>query len=76
MSNILHLDIESETLENECLRQIVYTDSHLQLILQSIPPEKDIPYEIHDDSTQFIRCESGLGTVFMLLNGKYEEFGL
>ena len=58
-------NIEAETLENECFRQILYTDDNLQVILQSLKPEEQVAKEKHEHATQFIRCEKGRGVVIV-----------
>ena len=54
-------NIERATLENDLFRKVLYTGSHAQLVLMSIPASGDIGAEIHDDTDQFIRCEEGEG---------------
>lgn len=57
-------DIESETLDNDSFRNVVYTAEHTQLVLMSLKPKEDIGEEVHDVD-QFIRIESGEGMVIM-----------
>ena len=59
----LYLNIESETKYNQEYRKILYTDGNLQVILQSLKPKETVPFEIHETATQFIRVESGFGSV-------------
>lgn len=57
------IDIEKATLENEYYRRVLYTTPQQQLVLMAIPVGQDIPLEVHSDTTQFIRFESGTGKV-------------
>lgn len=57
------IDIEKATIENDDYRRVIYTTKNQQLVLMSIPPNDDIPLEIHPDIDQFIRFESGEGEV-------------
>ncbi len=59
----LYLNIEFETKINTEYRKILYTDDNLQVIIQSLKPGQIVPFEIHQTATQFIRVESGFGTV-------------
>lgn len=56
-------NIEKLTLENRDFRRVLYTGSHLQLVLMSLPPGCDIGEEVHPDRDQFFRIEEGEGTV-------------
>lgn len=58
-------DIEKATLGNENYRTTLWTGSHLQVTLMSIPPGGDIGLEVHEDHDQFLRVESGRGRVQM-----------
>ncbi|HWB34178.1 MAG TPA: cupin domain-containing protein [Candidatus Paceibacterota bacterium] len=60
-------DIETASLENEYFRKVLYTDSHLQLVVMSLKPMEDIGEEVHQ-LDQFIRVEKGAGTA--VLNGE------
>lgn len=53
------LDIESATLDNTNYRTTVWTGTHLQVTVMSIPPGEDIGLEIHHDRDQFLRVERG-----------------
>jgi mannose-6-phosphate isomerase-like protein (cupin superfamily) len=52
-------NIESLTLENNNFRQVLYTGNHAQLVLMSLQPGEDIGEEVHEDTDQFFRFESG-----------------
>lgn len=57
-------DIERATLENEDYRRVLYTAKHVQLVLMALAPGEEIGEEVHD-LDQFIRIESGQGTVVL-----------
>ena len=61
-------DIETDTIEGENYREVLYTAPHSQLVLMSLKPGEEIGAETHEDGDQFIRFESGSGEV--ILNGK------
>lgn len=45
----------------------------MQLVLMSLDPGEEIGMEVHDDTTQFIRIESGIGMAIVKnLENKYE----
>lgn len=50
---------------NPNYRTALWTGEHLQMTLMSIPVGGDIGVEMHDDTDQFIRIESGLALVKM-----------
>lgn len=53
-------NIEDETLGNTDYRRVVYTvPGGLQLVLMALQPGERVPAEIHADTSQFIRIESG-----------------
>lgn len=55
-------DIEQTTLDNTDYRRVLYTAKHMQLVLMALAPGEEIGEEVHD-LDQFIRVESGRGTV-------------
>ena len=57
-------NIEKNTLDNSNYRHVVFTSKHSQLVLMSIPPGEEIGNETHD-LDQFIRFESGQGSIVM-----------
>lgn len=61
-------DIESATLANNYFRQVLFTAPHSQLVLMCLKPGEDIGLEVHEDTDQFLRIESGTGEV--MLNGE------
>lgn len=58
-------DIESATLQNSDYRRVLFTGRNTQLVLMSIAPGDEIGLETHDEHDQFIRVESGIGTVVL-----------
>lgn len=69
-TNYAHVNISMETRENELLRNIIYTDDKMQIILQTLNPQETIDYEVHKDASQFVRCESGDGMITIINNNK------
>jgi mannose-6-phosphate isomerase-like protein (cupin superfamily) len=65
-SNHLAIDIEASTIKNDDYRLVIYTGK-FQLVLMSLKPGEDIPWEHHDESDQFIRVEAGLGQVELMM---------
>jgi mannose-6-phosphate isomerase-like protein (cupin superfamily) len=63
MKDIYKINIELATLNNNKFRKILYTDNNQQLVLMSLLPSENIPKEKHENSTQFIRIESGSGII-------------
>ncbi len=61
-------NIEKKTLENTNFRQVIFTGHHSQLVVMSLKPNEDIGMEVHDDTDQFFRVESGEGKV--IIDGK------
>lgn len=54
-------NIEEATLDNGNFRKVLYTGKHLQLVLMSLEAGEDIGIEMHPDTDQFFRFESGTG---------------
>jgi len=59
------LDIEEATLANPNFRATLWTGTHLQLTVMSIPVGGDIGLEVHPHTDQFLRVEQGKGRVEM-----------
>jgi mannose-6-phosphate isomerase-like protein (cupin superfamily) len=57
-------NIESETLENQDFRRVLYTAKNIQLVLMSLRGKEDIGEEIHT-LDQFIRVEAGRGVAIL-----------
>jgi len=58
-------DIEEATKANNNFRKVLYTGSHMQLVVMSLLPGEDIGMEVHNDVDQFFRIEDGEGKVIM-----------
>lgn len=58
-----HVNIEKETLDNNDYRRVLFTTKDNQLVVMSLKPEEEIGEEVHNDTAQFIRIESGKGKV-------------
>lgn len=58
-------NIESDTVENNDYRRVLYTGQHTQLVLMTLQPGEDIGQETHEEHDQFIRVESGAGKVIL-----------
>ncbi|KKP75099.1 MAG: hypothetical protein UR73_C0035G0002 [candidate division WS6 bacterium GW2011_GWF1_35_23] len=56
-------NIEDKTEGNSNFRTVLYTGSHMQLVVMSLKPLEDIGEEVHNDVDQFFRFESGEGKV-------------
>ena len=59
------VNIEQATLRNRNFRTALWTGCYLQLTLMSIPAGSEIGLELHPDTDQFLRIESGSGVVRM-----------
>ncbi|MCL2785266.1 MAG: cupin domain-containing protein [Propionibacteriaceae bacterium] len=59
------LDIEDVTLANPNFRSTLWSGTHLQLTVMSIPVGGDIGLEVHTENDQFIRLEQGQARVEM-----------
>ncbi len=58
-------NIEKLTLENNFFRKVLYTSSHMQLVLMSLKPLEEIGMEMHQENDQFFRFEQGQGRVIV-----------
>ena len=58
-------NISRETLSNPNYRKTIWTGEHLQSTVMSIPPGGEIGLEVHLDTDQFLRVESGFGVAMM-----------
>jgi len=57
------VNIEKLTLENEHYHKVFRTTKNQQWTLRSLLPGEYIPWEIHPETTQFIRIEAGSGFI-------------
>lgn len=65
-SGAFSVDIEQATANNSNFRTVLYTTLTQQLVLMSISPEdRDIGEEVHPDTTQLLRVESGQGVAIV-----------
>lgn len=63
--------IERLTEENNNFRQVLFTSTHMQLVLMSLNPKEEIGNEMHDSVDQFFRIE--MGEAKFVFNGKDEH---
>jgi len=61
-------NIEVLTRKNTFFRHVIFTAPHSQLVLMSLKPNEEIGEEVHTDTDQFFRFESGEGKV--VINGE------
>ena len=54
------INIEEKAIANNYFREVLYTDTHVQLVVMSLLPNEDIGEEVHQ-LDQFIRVEKGEG---------------
>ena len=52
-------NIEKLALKNNYYRKVLFTANKMQLVVMSLNPKEDIPFEVHHNRDQFIRIESG-----------------
>lgn len=69
-----HSNIETETLNNENFRKVLYTGKFSQLVVMSLKPGEEIGNELHQGIDQFFRIEQGQAKV--ILNNGQEEFNV
>ena len=58
-------NIERDTLANTDYRRVLFTGTHMQLVLMRLRPGEEIGVETHDEHDQFIRIEAGSGSVWL-----------
>jgi mannose-6-phosphate isomerase-like protein (cupin superfamily) len=58
-------DIEDATKGNNDFRRVLYTGTHLQLVLMTLRPGEEIGEETHNDRDQFFRIEDGEGALLI-----------
>ena len=63
--NAFVFNIEDAAMSNTAFRTAIWTGNNLQMTLMSIPVGGEIGLESHPNLDQFIRLESGCGTVFI-----------
>lgn len=57
-------EIETDAVENNFFREVLYTAANSQLVVMSLLPQEEIGAEVHD-MDQFIRCEEGEGVAML-----------
>ncbi len=58
-------NIEKLSLANNDFRKVLYSGSHMQLVLMSLKPLEEIGLETHNENDQFFRFEKGEGKVII-----------
>jgi mannose-6-phosphate isomerase-like protein (cupin superfamily) len=58
-------NIENDTLENNNFRKVLYTGTYGQVVVMSLLPNEEIGMEVHTDTDQFFRIDSGEGKVII-----------
>jgi len=58
-------NIEQETLDNNNFRKVLYTSTYGQVVVMTLLPLEDIGLEVHEDTDQFFRVDSGEGKVII-----------
>ena len=66
-------NIIKDVQENENFRKVLYTSKNLQLVLMSLKPGEDIGEEVHANSDQFFRFESGKGKCIINEKGSVQK---
>ncbi len=67
-------DIEHATLRNQMFRSVLYTGRRVQLTVMRLAPGEDIGLEVHPETDQFLRIESGTARVeFGATEGAVDE---
>ncbi len=69
-------DIVEATQDNRYFRQVIYTARHMQLVLMTLQPNEDIGEEVHEQTDQFFRVESGSGEVVIDGQATHLESGV
>jgi mannose-6-phosphate isomerase-like protein (cupin superfamily) len=64
-------NIEQATILNPHFRQVLFTGQHAQVVVMTLQANEDIGEEVHDIVDQFLRIESGEGTIVM--NGEQQS---
>lgn len=64
-------NIEKDTVDNENFRKVLYTGKNTQLVLMNLKPKENIGQEIHEDTDQFFRVETGKGQA--IINGETQN---
>ena len=65
-------NIEELVTGNSFFRKVLYTGKHSQLVVMTLKPSEEIGLEVHEDTDQFFRFESGVGKA--VIDGTEYEF--
>lgn len=65
MKNGFIENIEDLAASNSDFRRVIYTAQHMQLVLMSLGAGEEIGEEVHTESDQFFRIETGAGEVWI-----------
>ncbi|WP_077611628.1 cupin domain-containing protein [Clostridium sp. Marseille-P2415] len=68
------IDLNKAAQQNDNFRSALWTGSHLQVTLMSIPVHENIGMEVHPDHDQILRIEEGFGLV-QLGEDKFSLYG-
>lgn len=66
-------NIAERTKNNKNYRQVINTNSYMQIVLMSVGVGEDIEYEVHPYVDQFIRIEEGKGQLILGEKGKVQR---
>lgn len=66
-------NIAERTKNNKNYRQVINTNSYMQVVLMSVGIGEDIEYEMHPYVDQFIRIEEGNGKLILGEKGKVQR---
>lgn len=58
-------NIEKDTLANDNFRKVLYTGTYGQIVVMSLLPKEEIGMEVHENTDQFFRIDSGEGKVII-----------
>ncbi len=58
-------NIEQLTEDNRYFRRVLYTAHQMQLVVMSLSPGEEIGEEVHEQTDQFFRVESGSGEIWI-----------
>lgn len=80
ISGPIVFDIEQLTRDNRDWRRVLTTGPHTQVVLMSLPPRPtyghDIPWEMHQDTDQFIKIEHGKNGLVLISKEPANERGI
>ena len=59
------VNLEERTLDNDHIREVLYTAKNSQLVVMTLQPGDEIGLERHEGHDQFIRVEAGDGVAIL-----------